>query len=440
MRAVRGRTFAVVLLCGLGASPPDSLFACDQDCSPSPNPIDIGVVPGYQLSRVKQINNRGDIVGQAVRVSNEPTQQAVLWHKVRGLPHEAEALPALDGFVRGDARGFATDRIPIGISFIPAGPIRAVAWRMDWTAGQRVAVDLEPPPGFTDAQAFSGNGLGLVAGDASNPKELVDGLVVRHAVLWRVTAAGGVTLCDLGVPDGFVTSTANDVNARGFVVGTARRHSATGSLVTTAFVWRPLGCRQACQFEAIPLASGSAVSTVQAPAINERGDVVAQATGSASSSAVLWRRHGHKYEDPETLPPPEGFTDALARAINARGDIVGTAQKRSPGKPISEARVVLWRRTSHGWTSSVLTSPSNTTLINSEHLNDRGDVIADTAFPPPGSSGAYLWMKATRRNCRQRAGSADASSLAQTLDAEIPPEPEGPSDVSELESPQIDVP
>ena len=109
MRVVSVRTFTVVFAAVVGiAAPPRELQACERDCKPSPSPVEIGVLPGYELSRVKQINNLGDIVGQAVRTSEEPTQQAVLWHKVRGPHHVAEELPPLEGYTRSDARGFAT--------------------------------------------------------------------------------------------------------------------------------------------------------------------------------------------------------------------------------------------------------------------------------------------------------------------------------------------
>lgn len=404
MRVVSGRTFTVVFLALVGgAATAHELLACGHDCKPNPDPVEISALPDYQLSRVRQISNRGDIVGQVVRTSEEPTQQAVLWHKVRGPRYQAEELPALDGFVRGDARGFATPWIPVGISFIPGGTQRAVAWRTDWASRQRVAVDLEPPPGFTDAQAFSGNGLGLVAGDAWNPKELVDGFVVRHAVVWRLAWNGTADVCDLSVPDGFLASSANDVNAFGFVVGTAIGRSETGALMSVGYVWRPVGHPSRCRFEATPLPSDPAVPRVSAPAINDRGDVVARADGSAPtrSSALRWQRYGHRYADPEVLPPPEGYGDALARAINAHGDIVGTAQQRGANGAVTDARVVLWRKTSRGWTSWVLTSPTATNTINSEHLNDRGDIIADTPLPAAGSSGAYLWVNATQRRCEQ---------------------------------------
>ncbi len=431
MRVVGGRAFTVVLLCGAGVAAPDALLACDRDCSPSPNPVEIGVLPGYQQSRVRQISNGGDIVGQAVRTSGEPTQQAVLWHK-RGSRYKAEVLPPLEGFVRGEARGFATHWTPIGMSFNPTGGMRAVAWRMDWRAGQRVALDLEPPPGFTDAQAFSGNGLRLVAGDAWNAKEAVNGLTVRHAVLWRLTWDGGSVFCDLGVPDGFLTSSANDVNAFGFVVGTAVGRSPAGALVSAAFVWRPVGHPWSCGFEAIPLASDPTAPRVQSPAINARGDVVARADSHppVSTRALIWRRYGRRYEDPEALPLPEGFTDALARAVNAIGDVVGTAQKRNSKGVITETGVILWRKTHRGWTPRVLASPANAAVINSEHLNDRGDVIADTTVAPTGSSGAYLWVKATRGDCEPQARSWVVSATealnTEGLPAEPPPEGELP--------------
>lgn len=402
MREVGGRVFTVVLLMAGVAATPNSLPACEHDCST--NPVEIGALPGYERSRVKQINNHGDIVGQAVRASEEPLQVAALWRRVRAGRYQAEVLPPLDGFDRSEARGFATRFVPVGYSFQVGGTQRATAWPMDRFAGLRVAVDLEPPPGFTDARVFSGNGIGLAVGEVRNPREAVDGVPIRHAAVWRSTWNGGFAVCDLGVPEGYLTSTANDVNSLGLVVGTVLGRSENGQLTTDAVVWRPLGRFHECRFEAVVLPS-AADATVVSPAINEAGTVVAQGAGTPLR-ALLWRRVGRHYADPEVLPPPEGFTQALARAINARGDIVGTAQRTVDG--VAEARVVLWRRTHRGWTTWMLTSPVDTSRIDSEHLNDRGDVIADTTAPAAGSSGAYLWTNATNRHCPPRRGVAEA--------------------------------
>ncbi len=69
-------------------------------------------------------------------------------------------------------------------------------------------------------------------------------------------------------------------------------------------------------------------------------------------------------------------------------------------------------------------SPLNTTVINSEHLNDRGDVVADTTLAPPGSSGAFLWVKATRPPCEAAPLATGLSETIETETAEEPTEPQ----------------
>ena len=180
------------------------------------DPIDLGTLPGYTASRAKDINEGGDIVGQAVRPGAEPVEEAVLWDRTRGGRYVLEALPALPGLVRGDARGFANGRAPIGFSYL-VGPgfslFRAVVWRED-PSGERVPLDLTPPPGFTDATALAANARGQIAGEAQNPLEVINGSTVQHAVLWRPLCGHPnqphhppeYEVCDLGVPDGFDAS------------------------------------------------------------------------------------------------------------------------------------------------------------------------------------------------------------------------------------------
>jgi hypothetical protein len=394
MREVIGRPSAPLLLLCLATAIPCAVLAGDSV------PTAIPTLPDYELSKVRQINNRGDIAGQAVRLTYEPTEQALVWRKQRRHGFRTEVLPPLDGLLRGDARGFATDDLPIGFSYTPGGGKRAVAWATDAAADQIVPIELEPPAGFTDAQALSGNGSGEIVGEATNPGELINGLQVRHAVLWRAGRHGSFSVCDLGVPDGYYTSTANDVGRSGVVVGTARGPGSDGRLVSDVFVWRPRSsnCSDPCQYEIVRLPSDPALPNNQSPAINERGDVVARADtpAPATSRPLYWRRTGRDYADPEVLPVPEGFSDAFARSVNERGDIVGTVQQKSrPGGPVVQSSVVVWKRKCGDWEPVVLTSPSEVTILNAQSINDSGDVVADTSFAVAGSSGAYLWTNAT---------------------------------------------
>jgi len=382
------------------------------------DPIDLGTLPGYTASRAKDVNEEGNIVGQAVRPGAEPIEQAVLWDHRRGGRYVLEPLPPLPGLVRGDARGFANGRAPIGFSYL-VGPgfslFRAVVWREDPT-GERVSLELTPPPGFTDATALAANARGQIAGAAQNPLEVINGSTVQHAALWRLLRGDPnrpddppeYEVCDLGVPDGFDASSASGINEQGDVVGTARRFESDGSggllLRSTVVVWRkPWRHHRPCVSDPIVLPSRPELPLNQNPAINEGGDVVAQAdrrvTGQpVVSRPLLWRRCDGDHVEPVELPVPEGFTDAFATDVNASGRVLGTALVRSSTGALQASRAVVWRLCHRGGAAvSLLANPAGTTLTVGAHLNDRGDAVGSAPLPLPGSSGGLLWRGATSR-------------------------------------------
>jgi hypothetical protein len=382
------------------------------------DPIDLGTLPGYTASRAKDINERGDIVGQAVRPGPEPIEQAVLWARRRDGRRVLEPLVPLPGLVRGDARGFANERAPVGFSYL-LGPgfsiFRAVVWRED-PSGERVSLDLTPPPGFTDATALAANTRGQIAGAAQNPLELVNGSTVQHAVLWRLRHGDPnrpddppeYDVCDLEVPEGFDASSASGINEPGDVVGTARRLESDGSggllLRAVVVVWRKPGRHHRhCVSDPIVLPSRPELPLNQNPAINDRGDVVAQADRRVAGQPVVsrplfWRRSDGDYAEPVELPIPEGFTDAFATDVNASEGVLGTAMVRSPTGATQASRAVVWRPRQcdrRGPAVSVLANPGGTTLTVGAHLNERGDAVGSAPLPSPGSSGGLLWRRAT---------------------------------------------
>ena len=372
-------------------------------------PVDLATLPGYEHSRPKGLNESGDVVGQAARTAGEPTEQAVLWRRSRRGNLLAEALPPLAGLDGGDARAFASERTPVGFSYVAGSGFtlfRAVAWRKD-ASGLRVAVDLEPPAGFTDAQAYSANWRGEVVGEAASPAETVNGTVVRHAMLWQRQRDGSYEACDLGVPEGFDASTAFDLNEAGSVVGTARRLESDGAgglqVRSDVVVWQRVRSGHDCAFRTLPLESRDDLPFEQNPSINERGDVVARADrltpgGPTLSRALLWSRQGCGYAAPVELPLPKGFTDAFARDLNSHGEIVGTALVRSPAGATTAARVVVWRRGARGrFVPTLLASPAGASIAVAEQVNERGDVVGSTPMPAAGQSGGLLWKKKRER-------------------------------------------
>jgi hypothetical protein len=367
-------------------------------------PSDIGTVPGFTVSRPKAIDNHRDIVGQVARPG--PDEQAALWTRTDD-GYSVEALPPLAGLLRGDARAFGRRGAPVGYSYLPGGVslFRAVLWRED-PSGQRVAVDLEPPPGFTDALAFAANHHGLIVGEATNPRETVNGFTVRHAVAWVPKMGDEHQVVDLGVPEGYDVSSASGVNALGEVVGTARRLESDGAggllLRVDVVVWR-LRVRHhgGGQADAIVLPARADLPRTQNPAINAAGLVVAQAERvlpgqQLISRALLWIRRGHGFVGPYELPLAEGITDAVPSDVNEVGAILGTAYVRppTPGPPVSSRAVVwTWSWGQNRFATRLLPNPPGTPFVTAARLNERGDAVGNAPLPAPGTSGGLLWKR-----------------------------------------------
>ena len=367
-------------------------------------PTDIGTLPGFTVSRPRSITNGRDIVGQAERFGVEPTQQAALWTKADD-GYEVEALPALPGLVRSDARAFARGKAPVGSSSLVASGFsvsRAVVWRAD-PSGVRVPVDLEPPPGFTDALAFDANHFGTIVGEATNPREMVGGLQMRHAVAWAPKGDGDYDVLDLGVPEGFTASSATGVNEVGEIVGTARRLEPDGSTRSVVVVWRrPFLRHGRCHAETFVLPSHPDLPRNMNPVINTVGLVVAQADRVTPGEPVvsrplLWKRWGKGFAGPYELPVPAGFTDAFPADVNELGAVVGTAfvrQAAAPSTVRSNAVVWTWWRKGK-YVASVLPNPEGVAFATGARINEKGDVVGNAPLPAPGTSGGLLWKRAT---------------------------------------------
>jgi len=372
------------------------------------SPTDVGTLPGFTVSRPKNIDNGRDIVGQVARPG--PDEQAALWTRTDD-GYSVEALPPLAGLLRGDARAFGRRGTPVGYSYLLGGGIslfRAVVWRED-PAGARVAVDLEPPPGFTDALALDANRHGLVVGEATNPRETVNGSTVRHAVAWIPKKTFDYEVLDLGVPEGYDVSSASGVNEHGEVVGTARRLESDGAggllLRATVVVWRPRVRRDGrCHADTVVLPPRADLPRNQSPTINAVGLVVAHAERATAgqplvSRPLLWKRWGRAFVGPYELPLPDGFTDAVPNDVNELGAVLGTAYVRPamPGPAVaSQAVVWTWSWTARRFVPSLLPNPPDTAFVTAARMNERGDAVGNAPLPATGTSGGLLWK---RKSC-----------------------------------------
>jgi hypothetical protein len=397
IRMLAGAALAAV---GLG------VFA---DAAIAQRPSDVGTLPGFTVSRPKAIDNHGVIVGQAARAG--PNEQAARWVPTHH-GYTVEELPPLGGLLWGDARGFARHGAPVGYSYLTGGAsvFRAVIWRED-VSGTRVAVDLEPPPGFTDALAVDANHQGLIVGQASNPRETVNGSTVRHAVAWVPCKEGDYEVVDLGVPDGYDASSASRVNALGEVVGTAQRLESDGAggllLRATVVLWRGRVRHDGtCEIETLVLPPRTDLPRNQNPAINTSGVVVAQADRTTPGERpvtrpLLWMRRGRNVLGPYELPLPEGFTDAAPTDVDEPGTILGTASVRpAPGPPTASRAVEwTWSWARKRFLTRLLANPPDTALVTASRMNERGDVVGSAPLPASGTSGGLVWRRKGHGRC-----------------------------------------
>ena len=299
---------------------------------------DLGTLGG-DFSRADAINARGDVAGPSTDSARSPF--ATLWSG--GTP---QPLGPVSGAVYLSPSGQATWSAPT-----PGGS-HLMLWRNGAT------VDLGTLGG-DDAAPAAINSLGLVVGSS----RIVAGSFDVHAFVWRDGA-----MRDLGTLGG-CCSRARDVNDRGQVTG-AMGVDAAGN--AHAFVWDA----EVSDLGTLPGDIGSA-----GIAVNEQGQVAGESYSDLSRVRVhaflwsngvmqpLWGADYAKHEFDRVTAlndqgqvvgyggePPVvhallwedgtgwdlgtlGGVNSEARAINARGDIVGQAETAS-----GEAHAVLWRR------------------------------------------------------------------------------------------------
>jgi probable HAF family extracellular repeat protein len=264
------------------------------------------------------------IVGWAYNRASRPV--AVAWSAdgtnrrylsgLGGAWRYAQAIGLND---RGDAVGAVR---AVGLSG-QVSRVRAVLW----TPGTANPVPL-PSLGGPFSQAYAINDAGVIVGKADLSGPDPDGPALRptHAVRWDASGRPD----DLGTLPGGTNSLAYAINDAGDVVG----FSETGEGVARAFL---RGSEDAAPRDLGTLADGGA-SVAYGIARDRRLIVGAATKGPAVNSgraedvletrAVVWQG-GKAGSAPrlrdlnELIPPDSGWTLAVARGVNWRGQIVG---------------------------------------------------------------------------------------------------------------------
>ena len=281
------------------------------------------------------INNQGTI-GGTTRIEGRETP--VLWRRsgvIIGLPLRVADLNDLGQVVGNLVR---TDMIQHG--FV-------------WTRGR--LRDIGDLPGGADRSGAADiNNRGQVVGSSAT----VAGF---EAILWE--HGNLMSLGDL--PGGATNSGAAAINELGTVVGTGS--TARGF---RAFVWRNGVMRQLRLPPELQQAASAGASD-----INQSGVIVGGAGGGIGIPLVWPSRN----KEALVLPIPTLFTDAIASAVNDRGDIVGTAfiVEEGSDEPTS---AVIWRNGKVSRLNALIVDDdplrSCINLVSASGINERGEIAA----------------------------------------------------------------
>jgi probable HAF family extracellular repeat protein len=269
-------------------------------------------LPGRTSSTAFGINTAGDIAGYS-----SPDSRATLWRG--GVPTDLGTLnPSSPSVLTSEAHDVNDAGVVVGFAetgFSAPAP-RRLAFRWTQATGM-VALPVPPNTVVSDADAINSAGqiVGYIQPNDGPPR----------AALWT-----NGTFVDLGVLPGAPNSRAWDINASATVVGV----SPDEFPAIRAFQWTQSG-----GITALAALAGSPPGGIpsQAQGINDAGDVVGGAAVSSTVvPAVLWRGQS-AYQLPRLTNPSTGREIDVARAINAVGQIVGSAEPAT-----GPSRAVLW--------------------------------------------------------------------------------------------------
>ena len=317
---------------------------------------DLGLLPGGSASTARGINNLGTIVGMATDASF--AIQRVLWdtsgNLVGTLPNYDPSSTAAPSSINDNGEVAGTEDISTTLH-------EGVYWAN--TTGVYVAFGLPALNGGSQsritARAIDKNGW--IAG--SSQDGATGGMT---AVLWnRATAP-----ISLGVPgEAFGVA---DANGTPHAVGVY----ATGSN-TRGFLWR------SGRLTDLGAVGGSAASS-RATAVSETGYIAG--TSDGDTLPVRWRYDNTvstSIATLEQLPMPSGFVLPAVAAVNADGDVVGSAWTSN----FARTHAILWR---NGEAIDLGTWPGGASS-KAFGINAVGQIVGEGDVDGSGRNHALLW-------------------------------------------------
>src|SRR3954447_1508705 len=221
-----------------------------------PTVVDLGTLPGGNTSW-----GLAHAAGQTAGMSDDASgaMRAVRWSHGRvedlGVPPTGDSL-ALD-----------VNRLGVFVGWYGTTRDPTTQWAFAWRSGRLTTL---PAPRGRGAAAWRLNDTGLIVGYTS------DATGARRPALWTFGR-----FVELGLPPGYTSAWANDVNNAGEIIG-----DATNGGQAVGFRWRR------GRFQMLPGPSGAPSG---ANAIGQRGDVAGVSPPTPTDvgpQATLWDRSG----------------------------------------------------------------------------------------------------------------------------------------------------
>lgn len=299
-------------------------------------PTDLGTLGGYNSAiPFPNKNDIGWLAGISETAENDPYQENFCQFSVpfgqicKGFlwrPNEQELIPlpplpggnnsyAFDANDRQQIVGAAEDGVIDSSCVAPqVFDYEAVVWRLGPNGTPFISQQLPPIAGDAVSAATQINDEGYAVG-ASGPCAPIGLGVGAHAVLWKTGHA-----IDLGNLGGVMNNIAFAINGRGQVVGVS---DLAGDTSTHAFLWergtmKDLGTLRPDD------------TFVLAGSINDKGEVVGFSCGPVDCHGFLWQG-GMMTDLNSFLPMNSPLLITNAEDVNERGEIVGQASDSNAG-------------------------------------------------------------------------------------------------------------
>jgi probable HAF family extracellular repeat protein len=315
---------------------------------------------GPSFSEAYGLNEAGDVVGYG---TTAVTNEAFVWKRAAGMAPLAR--PA--GFASCAANGINDGGLVVGKC---DSAVQGKRSAMVWQAGQPREVAFNNTAAVPMSEALAVNNLGEVSGSY---REQLGTTLLDQAFTWDTRISGGTARGVTPLPaDLGGSGRGNAINAQGYIAGNAIRN--TGPDMHQPWLWSPAIANSARAIAAVGVLPGATAKSGDARGINDLPNVV----GLYDGRGFLWTPHVPGATTGTTLQLPIEPYD-----INNRGQVVGVSGGRAKLFDVAANAVTdlsaLPEVAAAGWRA----------LSLARAINDKGQIVG-TGVNAAGEVHAFL--------------------------------------------------